>query len=90
MVNSSTKTDIGWFGIFRLGLVRAAIGAVVVITTSTLNRVSRSVTNRVQSSTESAVGSPLATPCVKPRACRTCATPGNATAPSPYIAACSN
>lgn len=39
MVNSSTKTDIGWFGIFRLGLVQAAIGAVVVITTSTLNRV---------------------------------------------------
>jgi BCD family chlorophyll transporter-like MFS transporter len=32
-------TGIGWFGIFRLGLVQAAIGAVVVITTSTLNRV---------------------------------------------------
>lgn len=30
---------IGWLGIFRLGLVQAAIGAVVVITTSTLNRV---------------------------------------------------
>ena len=29
----------GWLGIFRLGLVQAAIGAVVVITTSTLNRV---------------------------------------------------
>ena len=39
MINSSTMTDIGWFGIFRLGLVQAAIGAVVVITTSTLNRV---------------------------------------------------
>jgi len=31
--------DIGWLGIFRLGLVQAAIGAIVVITTSTLNRV---------------------------------------------------
>lgn len=30
---------LGWFGIFRLGLVQAAIGAIVVITTSTLNRV---------------------------------------------------
>ncbi|MBM4215655.1 MAG: BCD family MFS transporter [Gammaproteobacteria bacterium] len=30
---------MGWLGIFRLGLVQAAIGAVVVITTSTLNRV---------------------------------------------------
>lgn len=31
--------NLGWPGIFRLGLVQAAIGAVVVITTSTLNRV---------------------------------------------------
>ncbi len=30
---------MGWLGIFRLGLVQAAIGAVVVITTSTMNRV---------------------------------------------------
>lgn len=30
---------IGWVGIFRLGLVQAALGAVVVMTTSTLNRV---------------------------------------------------
>jgi BCD family chlorophyll transporter-like MFS transporter len=30
---------LGWTGIFRLGLVQAAIGALVVITTSTLNRV---------------------------------------------------
>jgi BCD family chlorophyll transporter-like MFS transporter len=30
---------IGWFGIVRLGLVQAAIGAMVVLTTSTLNRV---------------------------------------------------
>lgn len=31
--------DFGWFAIFRLGLVQAALGAVVVLTTSTLNRV---------------------------------------------------
>ena len=30
---------IGWLGIVRLGLVQAAIGAMVVLTTSTLNRV---------------------------------------------------
>jgi len=30
---------LGWFGIVRLGLVQAAIGSVVVLTTSTLNRV---------------------------------------------------
>ena len=30
---------LGWFGIFRLGLVQTALGAVVVLTTSTLNRV---------------------------------------------------
>lgn len=30
---------IGWFGIFRLGLVQAALGAIVILTTSTLNRV---------------------------------------------------
>ncbi|MEM9873846.1 MAG: BCD family MFS transporter [Myxococcota bacterium] len=29
----------GWFSIFRLGLVQTALGAVVVLTTSTLNRV---------------------------------------------------
>jgi BCD family chlorophyll transporter-like MFS transporter len=28
-----------WLGIFRLGLVQAALGAIVVLTTSTLNRV---------------------------------------------------
>lgn len=32
-------TGIGWFGIVRLGLVQACLGAVVVLTTSTLNRV---------------------------------------------------
>lgn len=30
---------LGWFGIFRLGLVQTALGAIVVLTTSTLNRV---------------------------------------------------
>jgi len=30
---------LGWLGILRLGLVQAALGAVVVLTTSTLNRV---------------------------------------------------
>lgn len=29
----------GWFEIFRLGLVQAALGAIIVLTTSTLNRV---------------------------------------------------
>jgi MFS transporter, BCD family, chlorophyll transporter len=31
--------DFGWLGVMRLGLVQAAIGAIVVLTTSTLNRV---------------------------------------------------
>ncbi|MEL6665063.1 MAG: BCD family MFS transporter [Pseudomonadota bacterium] len=31
--------SIGWFGIFRLGLIQAALGAIVILTTSTLNRV---------------------------------------------------
>ena len=30
---------LGWLGIVRLGLVQAALGAVVVLATSTLNRV---------------------------------------------------
>ncbi|MQY52769.1 BCD family MFS transporter [Rhodocyclus tenuis] len=30
---------IGWFGILRLGLVQTALGAIIVLTTSTLNRV---------------------------------------------------
>ncbi|WP_198970689.1 BCD family MFS transporter [Xylophilus sp. ASV27] len=33
------KTDFGWPAILRLGLVQACLGAVVVLTTSTLNRV---------------------------------------------------
>lgn len=36
---SNDGKSLGWGGVFRLGLVQAAIGAVVVITTSTLNRV---------------------------------------------------
>jgi BCD family chlorophyll transporter-like MFS transporter len=31
--------SLGWFGIVRLGLVQTALGAIVVLTTSTLNRV---------------------------------------------------
>jgi BCD family chlorophyll transporter-like MFS transporter len=31
--------QLGWFGIFRLGLVQASLGAIVVMTTSTLNRI---------------------------------------------------
>ena len=34
-----TGAPLGWFGIVRLGLVQAALGAIVVLTTSTLNRV---------------------------------------------------
>lgn len=33
------SNDLGWFSIFRLGLVQASLGAIVVLTTSTLNRV---------------------------------------------------
>jgi BCD family chlorophyll transporter-like MFS transporter len=35
----STATSLGWLGIVRLGLVQTALGAIVVLTTSTLNRV---------------------------------------------------
>lgn len=35
----STAAPLGWFGIVRLGLVQTALGAIVVLTTSTLNRV---------------------------------------------------
>lgn len=40
-VNGSTAAlpSLGWLGIARLGLVQAMLGAVVVLTTSTLNRV---------------------------------------------------
>ena len=32
-------TGLGWLGIVRLGLVQTALGAIVVLTTSTMNRV---------------------------------------------------
>ena len=35
----SGGVPLGWLGIFRLGLVQTAVGAVVVLTNSTLNRV---------------------------------------------------
>jgi BCD family chlorophyll transporter-like MFS transporter len=34
-----TAAPLGWIGIVRLGLVQTALGAIVVLTTSTLNRV---------------------------------------------------
>jgi MFS transporter, BCD family, chlorophyll transporter len=33
------SNGLGWFGIIRLGLVQTALGAIVVLTTSTINRV---------------------------------------------------
>ena len=36
---SAASNFFGWLGIVRLGLVQAALGAIVVMTTSTLNRV---------------------------------------------------
>jgi MFS transporter, BCD family, chlorophyll transporter len=36
---AATAGTLGWPGIVRLGLVQAALGAIVVLTTSTLNRV---------------------------------------------------
>lgn len=36
---NATTAPLGWLGIARLGLVQAALGAIVVLTTSTLNRV---------------------------------------------------
>jgi BCD family chlorophyll transporter-like MFS transporter len=34
-----SSAGLGWIGIVRLGLVQAAIGAVVMLTTSLLNRI---------------------------------------------------
>ncbi|MCY4358377.1 MAG: BCD family MFS transporter [Gammaproteobacteria bacterium] len=36
---NTEKAGIGWSGIFRLGLVQAALGSIVVLTTATINRV---------------------------------------------------
>jgi len=33
------QASLSWFGIFRIGLVQTALGAIVVLTTSTLNRI---------------------------------------------------
>jgi BCD family chlorophyll transporter-like MFS transporter len=38
-MTQTATPDLGWSGIARLGLVQAALGAIVVLTTSTLNRV---------------------------------------------------
>ena len=38
-MNPASTGGFGWTGIVRLGLVQASIGAVVVLTTSTLNRI---------------------------------------------------
>ena len=38
-MQGTNPRDFGWFSIIRLGLVQTALGAVVVLTTSTLNRV---------------------------------------------------
>jgi BCD family chlorophyll transporter-like MFS transporter len=37
--SGAAQAPIGWFGIIRLGLVQAALGAIVVMATSTINRV---------------------------------------------------
>ncbi|MCA0304950.1 MAG: BCD family MFS transporter [Proteobacteria bacterium] len=37
--NGNARGKLGWLGIVRLGLVQMALGSVVVLTTSTLNRV---------------------------------------------------
>ncbi len=39
MTAPATQAPLGWLGIIRLGLVQTALGAIVVLTTSTLNRV---------------------------------------------------
>lgn len=38
-LSSNTTGGLGWLSIIRLGLVQAALGSIVVLTTSTLNRV---------------------------------------------------
>jgi BCD family chlorophyll transporter-like MFS transporter len=35
----SSPASLGWLGIVRLGLIQAALGAIVILTTSTMNRV---------------------------------------------------
>ncbi len=38
-MSTVTSANLGWLGIIRLGLVQTALGAIVVLTTSTINRV---------------------------------------------------
>jgi BCD family chlorophyll transporter-like MFS transporter len=38
-MNANAGNGLGWLGIVRLGLVQTALGAIVVLTTSTMNRV---------------------------------------------------
>ncbi|MEL6364735.1 MAG: BCD family MFS transporter [Pseudomonadota bacterium] len=38
-MRTKTGGHLGWFGVFRLGLVQTALGAIVILCTSTLNRV---------------------------------------------------
>lgn len=38
-MSPARSTPLGWLGILRLGLVQSALGGIVVLTTSTLNRV---------------------------------------------------
>jgi BCD family chlorophyll transporter-like MFS transporter len=38
-MNTRASASLGWLGIIRLGLVQTALGAIVVLTTSTMNRV---------------------------------------------------
>ncbi len=38
-MQNTSSSHLGWLSIFRLGLVQTALGAIVVLTTSTLNRV---------------------------------------------------
>lgn len=39
MISENDTQGLGWLGIVRLGLVQTALGAIVVLTTSTINRV---------------------------------------------------
>lgn len=39
MTAAMPASNFGWFGIFRLGLVQTSLGAIVILMTSTLNRV---------------------------------------------------
>lgn len=38
-MSRAAQGDFGWLGVVRLGLVQAALGAIIILTTSTLNRV---------------------------------------------------